>query len=221
MVTEVKMEVTPDLSKRVQEIVFANGGKQEDTSNTIIAYTEWRYLFIDKEKYMYMSNCKDVFENSNFEEISPYDFITSQGKKKWLPKYGEKALFSDAKEKWYGDIFINYKPTIVGSFQCKNNNYKYCKPIPIQVSFIQFLKDNNAYEQYMHNVKIENQRWNDKIKYKTLDEIQSIKPNKWIEKAFNFQKQIEGNKFWSALDCEWKALIKENKDKQIVWVVKK
>jgi len=219
MVTNIKMEVTPDLSNRIQKIVFANDGKQKDILNEKIAYTKYKYIFIDKDKYMFMSNLKDKFKNSSFEEISAYDFIASQGQQKWLPKFGEKALFSDEDNdgNWVENTFITYSPASIFPFICGCNSYAYCKPIPKRISFVQFLKDNNAYEQYMHNVKIENQRWGDKTKYKILFEIQSIKPNKWIEEAFNFQKQIEGNKFWSALDCEWKALIKENKDKQIVW----
>ena len=96
MVTEVKMQVTPDLSRRVQEIVFKNGGSWG--KNTNIVYTDKPYLFIDRNKELSYGENKDFFDKKYYKEISPYDFIASQGKQMWLPKYGEEALFSDNKE---------------------------------------------------------------------------------------------------------------------------
>jgi len=94
MITEVKMEVTPDLSERVQEIVFANGGRWSNSiiSNKDVQHLDYTYLFIDNEKTLTCGNIKDLFEKEKFKEVSVYDFIVSRGAQEWLPKYNEEAF---------------------------------------------------------------------------------------------------------------------------------
>ena len=134
MVTKVKMEVTPDLSRRVQEIVFNNGGKWK-AGNVNINNTLFPYLYLDENKLLTFESkyCKEDFKKCEFEEISAYDFIASQGEQKWLPQFGERVEFSDNGKRWYKEHFISYTPhclneilpyrTLEGSF------FEYCRPI--------------------------------------------------------------------------------------------
>jgi len=215
MVCNVKMEVTPDLSKRVQEIVFENGGSW-DTINlsTNINNTEYKYLFIDKNKLLICCNDKEILKDNGFKEISAYDFIVSRGKLEWLPKYGEKALFSDNGEKWAEDIFMFYSPTYDFPYETQITNYKYCKSLSKAVSFIRFLKDNNAYEKYMENSMIKNQRWFSVHKYIEPNKIKELSKYDWIVKAFNWLNSKDGDAFWNDLNEKWMTICKNN---EVIW----
>jgi len=218
MIIKIKMEATPDLSKRVQEIVFTNGGKWYYKDYSIENYVNKKFIYINSEKSIWGDNDKEKFKLHRFEEISPYDFIASQGEQKWLPKYGEKALFDKYnEEEWVEDYFWHYRPKYIYPFVCSNISYKNCKPLVEEVSFIQFLKVNNAYEKYMHNVKIENQRWDDIKNYIKLEELKKQTPFDWICYAFDWELQKEGNDFWGYLNDKWLNIIEENNNKQIVW----
>ena len=133
MVIEVKMVVTPDLSERVQEIVFANGGRWDSFNREIkIENTEQPYLFIDEYKNITYCNIKEesVFNNCEFEEISAYDFIASQGEQKKLPKYGEEVELSNDKKHWKKEKFSNYTPHYKRPYTTTYQNiFKYCRPI--------------------------------------------------------------------------------------------
>jgi len=213
MITNVKMEVTPDLSERVQEIVFANGGRWMLGSIKILN-TSKTYLFLNKNKELTCCDNYEIFKESNFKEVSAYDFIASQGEQEWLPRYEEKALFSIDREEWTKQIFKYYEPQQMSSYIANSNYYVYCKPLPKQISFTQFLKDNNAYEAYMENVKIENQRWNKKEKYKTLEERQKSKSKGWIWYAFEWLYAKKGIKYWDNLNTKWTNLCENN---EVVW----
>jgi len=129
MVTGIKMEVTPDLSERVQEIVFKNGGfwvgGEKNVSNI-----EQKYIHIYADKNMQFGNSRVSFGQHDNEEISPYDFIASQGQQKWLPKIGDEAEFGTCGENWHTGTF-NYYLTkeVVNPFFSSIGNAKYCRPI--------------------------------------------------------------------------------------------
>lgn len=215
MVNKIKMQVTPELSERVQEIIFTNGGYW-GKGCTKVLYIDKPYLFIDKFNEIGYSAKKEFFEEDGFEEVSPYDFIASQGEQKWLPKYDEEALFSDNAEKWVKRKFKCYIPEYNNPFVTSDNiEWKYCKPLPKQISFVQFLKDNNAYEKYMHNVKIENQRWENINNYIQLDDLKKKPQNTWLFGAFSWSRQNEGTTFWDRLSDKWELLYNENNN--IVW----
>ena len=134
IVTNVKMQVTPDLSERVQEIVFANGGKwihiDANINRVINIYKS--YLLINRNGNLaYMD--EDIFNRDEREEISAYDFIASQGQQKRLPKYCEEAEFSDDGEKWHKAVFLSYVPSINYPFAVTTKNrsktYKHCRPL--------------------------------------------------------------------------------------------
>jgi len=216
MVCNVKMEVTPDLSERVQEIVFENSGSWDPINlSTNINNTEYKYLFINKNKFLICSNKKEILKDDGFKEISAYDFIVSRGKLEWLPKYGEKALFSNNGEKWAEDVFMFYSPTYDFPYETQITNYKYCKSLSKAVSFIQFLKDNNAYEKYMENSKIENQRWSVIGHYIKPNKIKETSKYKWIFGAFSWFNTKEREDFWEDLNNKWITICDDNKD--VVW----
>jgi len=218
MVTEVKMEVTPDLSSRIQEIVFANGGDW-GCEGVEINHVSSKYLYIEKKGKLGYGDDKSCFEEHKFKEVSPYDFIASQGQQEWLPKYYEEALFSDNGKDWYKENFINYTPCYTYPFSVLDGDitYKFCKKIPKTVSFIQFLKDNNCYKEYMNNCKIVNQRWSVVSGYRNPEEIKILEPTQWIDFAFNFYFQKETKSFWNTLNKKWKKLLEQNSDANIVW----
>jgi len=153
-----------------------------------------------------------------FKEVSAYDFIASQGEQEWLPKYGEEAMFSDNKEDWIKTKFNTYIPRIDYPFVTAKNirltSFKYYKPLLKQVSFTQFLKDNNCYKQYMFNCKIENQRWSLSGSYTQLSELKKCSPDSWVTDAFNFRLQKEVSNFWESIVKKWQYICK---DKEAIW----
>jgi len=135
-----------------------------------------------------------------------------------LPKYGEEAMFAEYNEKsWIKNTFINYDPKSPYPFWCSNKSYKYCKPISKTISFVQFLKNNNCYEEYTFNSKIENQRWSVTSSYSNPEKLKILKPIQWIDFAFNFDFKKETIRFWKTLNKKWLKIIKENSDANIVW----
>ena len=129
MVTEIKMMVTPDLSERVQKIVFSGSGSWIDGYKEI-SDLKSRYLYINKKGRLSLGNDENYFINHRYEEISAYDFIASQGEQKWLPKFSEKVEFSNDKKEWEQGIFNCYIPTVRYSyFDNYLSAWKYCRPI--------------------------------------------------------------------------------------------
>ena len=191
------------------------GGKWLD-SGKYISKTHKPYLFINECKELTYADDIELFNESKFEEISPYDFIASQGEQMWLPKYGEEALFSDDYKTWQKCIFKSYIPEASHPYYTiPFEGFVCCKPLSKTISFIQFLKDNDAYEAYMHNVKIENHRWDEKEKYKTFEEIKKLHPINWLQ-AFSWIYTKEGYYFWNKLDTKWEQLYRKNIN-NIIW----
>ena len=119
-----------------------------------------------------------------------------------------KEVFTLKKYAYCADInhwvseknFLDYKDKVVWEYK-------------EQISFIQFLKDNDAYEAYMHNVKIENQRWDEIERYIKLQDLKKKSPGKWLLCAFDWTKQKESAIFWGTLSKKWVLLCNNN----IVW----
>jgi hypothetical protein len=134
MITRVKMRVTPELSERVQEIVFKNGGGwftiDSKEPKKQIEETKHPYLFISTSKYLGFAKEEDsaLFKNLDYTEVSPCDFIMSNGEQKWLPKVGEEVEMSNDGKKWAKLIYLGYIPTL--GFRPKYGGfYIYCRPI--------------------------------------------------------------------------------------------
>jgi len=218
MINQIKMEVTPDLSKRVQEIVFANCGSWNTSKNKIVKYTDRKFIYINEKALMWANDDIDYFKNHSFKEVSAYDFITSQGQQEWLPKYNEEALFSDDGKDWHKRKFKAYIPNnTYSSFLTSISTYNYCKKIPKTISFVQFLKDNNCYKEYIFNSKIENQRWSVVSNYTNPEELKILEPVQWIDFAFNFDFQKETKRFWITLNKKWVNIIEQNSNLNIIW----
>jgi len=130
MITEIKMKVTPDLSKRVQATVFANGGKWRG-EKAEISYTDEKYLYVDENKDLINGSDIKYYKQHDYKEVSAYDFISSQGEQEWLPDYGELCEFSDNKD--FQDVhtkeFACYMPRGYSHVALGGHIYKYCRPL--------------------------------------------------------------------------------------------
>lgn len=129
MITNVKMHVTPDLSQRVQEIVFAHGGGWLEEPEAKIKYLTAPYIYLDCNKQLIYGTLISTYETHDFKEILAYDFITSQGEQEWIPKYGEKALFGQDFDKLEEVFFIMYQYNTLYPYKTTNGNFMYCRPI--------------------------------------------------------------------------------------------
>lgn len=123
------MEVTPDLSQRVQEIVFANEGSWLYEPVMEISYLTAPYIYLDCNKQLIYGTLITTYEEHTFQEISAYDFITSQGEQKWLPKYRELVEVSHDDKKWHKETFRYYAPNNRYPFYTAKAAYKFCRPI--------------------------------------------------------------------------------------------
>ena len=77
--TAIKMRVTPEQSKKVQEICFENGIGWSFTGNIVIN-TDEPFLFIDKDYLIYTDSSQEVcFNKVSYEEVSAELFIKTNG----------------------------------------------------------------------------------------------------------------------------------------------
>lgn len=77
----------------------------------------------------------------------------------------------------------------------------------IKQHFIRFLKNHNAYGQYIHH--IHDPKWRNP-NYQTSALVNLIKGNSpvdWLEDAFRWESTFEGDAFWRTLDCEWQRYL--------------
>ena len=130
MITGIKMEVTEELSERVQKIVFGNGGKWVTGEAEIL--TGERYLYLNEDRELLVGNKSSYFKAHKHKEVSAYDFIASQGEQGWLPNYGEVCEFSCDED--FQDVhtekFASYMPRNDYCYLTTNEHvYKYCRPI--------------------------------------------------------------------------------------------
>lgn len=67
--------------------------------------------------------------------------------------------------------------------------------------FIDFLKENNLYEEFLTNLKNDGE-------FSSLDELCEAKePYRWIIGAFEWFKQDQHWKVWDELDEKWQEMI--------------
>jgi len=134
MIKNISMRVNPDLSRRVQEIVFKNGGKWMGDYTDIRNLKE-KILLVDEYgmlAYYSILELEMLKYDIDGEEISAYDFIASQGEQKWLPKYNEICEFSDDKNfRYYKALqFKRYNPEDTYPFEeADGNTFRYCRPL--------------------------------------------------------------------------------------------
>ena len=130
MITGIKMEVTEELSERVQKIVFGNGGKWVTGEAEIL--TGERYLYLNEDRELLVGNKSSYFKAHKYKEVSAYDFIASQGEQGWLPNYGEECEFScdEDFQSVHTEKFRCYMPDGMYSYLSTDGHfYKYCRPI--------------------------------------------------------------------------------------------
>ena len=68
--------------------------------------------------------------------------------------------------------------------------------------FIRFLKQNNAYEQFMFAFRKQNALRNKKGLY--FKNYSNAEPLKYVDYAFVWDNTKEGWEYWANLDKEWK-----------------
>jgi len=209
MITNVKMIVTPELSERVQEIVFANGGEW-NSSGTKVKNTETKYLYINANKSLEFGSDDNNFNKGKEKEISTYAFVATNGMESWLPKYDEIALF-ECSDKIIEAKFIKYDIkseypfiTTAGAFQ------KCLKISDTKTSFMDFHQDNTILHQYMKNIQVANQRWSSIDSYMHPSKICKLEPKLWITDAFNWCKAPEDDSFWGNINTKWLKYLGEN-----------
>jgi hypothetical protein len=89
--TNIKMRVTPEQSKKVQEICFANGIFWNAT-RAQVSHLEQKYLYIF-DPYITFGETLNFFKEHSGEEVSAELFIRTQGtceekyKTEYLAKY--------------------------------------------------------------------------------------------------------------------------------------
>ena len=77
--TGIKMIVSPEQSKKIQEICFENDIGWSSTGNIVIN-TDEPFLFIDKDYLIYADNSQEVcFNKVSYEEVSAELFIRTNG----------------------------------------------------------------------------------------------------------------------------------------------
>ena len=131
MITRIKMEVTPDLSRRIQEIVFDIGGRWKSGGKKVVS-TDKRYLYLSEFKVLVCGSCIEDYNQDSYKEVSPYDFISTRGEQGLLPDYGEECEFScdEDFQSVHTEKFRCYMPDGMYSYLSTDGHfYKYCRPI--------------------------------------------------------------------------------------------
>jgi len=78
MKTNIKMQVNPEQSRKVQEIVFANGGMWSGTSKTV-RYTEAPFLYLKEGSNLTYGETKKEYQESPEEAVNVDLFIRTNG----------------------------------------------------------------------------------------------------------------------------------------------
>jgi hypothetical protein len=82
--------------------------------------------------------------------------------------------------------------------------------------FLQYLKENNAYDKYKRAVRTQQRcyikGWYNHINPLTISAIAtpsilSNRPNELINFSFNWYRTPEGHNYWSDLDARWRILM--------------
>lgn len=80
--------------------------------------------------------------------------------------------------------------------------------------FLQYLKENNAYDKYKRAVRTQQniKGWYNHINPLTISAIAnpsilSNEPNELINFSFNWTRTPEGHTYWSDLDVRWRTLM--------------
>ena len=81
--------------------------------------------------------------------------------------------------------------------------------------FIQFLKDNNAYEQYVFNFNNREEVRNNICPKSQF--FSKTEPIYYVQRAFTWYNTKEGCCFWFNLSVEWKKYYTKNDNLKVLW----
>ena len=203
-VINVVMEVTPEISKMVQEIAFKHGFTWWNSTELLDQTHKYLYLKTSDMSYGLTAPTED-----DFIQINPIHYINSQGTQYELPKVGKEYEFSNDKEKWRTREYLLYNPAALNPFKTTTNTYKYCRPVQKQLVFKDFLEENGVkWEDFLENCKTENQRWVQLRNYYTnFSDLTDELPKHWLKSAFSFKYStildekdlFKLNKLWEEL----------------------
>ena len=86
--------------------------------------------------------------------------------------------------------------------------------ISIKQLFIKFLKDNNAYEQFMFNFKKDEEyRMYHLIKFSSNEFFKNEPIQNYILHAFEWKNTSEGETFWGTMYHKWKKIYQQYHEK--------
>jgi hypothetical protein len=131
-------ELTPDLIKRIQLTVFANGYSWLDGSKNLISESEAKsicesgrdFLAINNNGKLILSGYQgERFEDYPEKEISPYAFVVSGGELEYIPTCGEEAYFSNDKEFWIKKNFLYFNPRTLKFVDFEDKEWDVCRPL--------------------------------------------------------------------------------------------
>lgn len=71
----------------------------------------------------------------------------------------------------------------------------------IRQQFINFLKKQKCYDNYMENLKTASSPFYENVEFKHF--LQIVHPKSWISLAFNWDSTLEGYEYWVRLNQMW------------------
>ena len=207
------MQVTPELSKKVQQILFKEGKtfKFSDTTLVELLSNEWLVVACNT---LYTTADPQVFHKEK-EEISAYAFVASNGHCKWLPFQGEKCLVRSSDDvPWEVSRFLCYRSCVRLPISTNKGSFSqimpYEEPKHIEIDFAEFLEEYNALKKFKENCKTKSQRWEEPEKYyRTVDVLGSMRPECWITCAFNWDNsKLFTTSEATRLNTIWKSMLR-------------
>ncbi len=78
MIKNIKLKVTPEQSRKIQEICFSKGIFWGATGN-IVMYTDAPYLYIENGRYLYYGRRYEDYKTDRGKEMDANLFIQTNG----------------------------------------------------------------------------------------------------------------------------------------------
>lgn len=96
MKTHIVMKVTPEQSRKVQEIAITKGASWY--GDKYVKYIEMQQLFIGIDKNLSANSCWVDYQATSYEQVDPELFIRTDGTcEEWKPEPGEEIMV------WYNN----------------------------------------------------------------------------------------------------------------------
>jgi hypothetical protein len=117
MKTGIKMQVTPERSRKVQDIVSNNGG-WEATDDTNIQCLGKPFIFIDSDKTLSYDDAIYLFLNHDYEEVDADLFIRTKGTCEEFPAPNDIEWLRVDTPEWWPTNFIAGGVSWVSGEEC-------------------------------------------------------------------------------------------------------